>query len=87
MAGRSSSSSSGFPAEVEAASERLRRAIADLVIDHPGNRPHGVVTASLGAALVTHGDLAASDDEWFGRADAALYAAKAGGRNRVVVAT
>jgi diguanylate cyclase (GGDEF)-like protein len=67
-------------------SERLRLAIANLAIAHPQNEPHGVVTISLGAALMTGADLAASDDEWFARADAALYVAKDGGRNRVEIA-
>jgi len=73
-------------AGLAAASERLRRAIADLAIEHASNSPHGVVTASLGAVLVSSADHAASDDDWFGRADAALYRAKADGRNRVVTA-
>ncbi len=73
-------------AGMEALSERLRRAIAALAIEHPQNAPHGIVTASFGAALMTAADLAASDDEWFARADVALYAAKAAGRNRLVSA-
>jgi diguanylate cyclase (GGDEF)-like protein len=73
-------------AGLAAASERLRRAIEGLAIEHRSNRPHGLVTASLGAVLVTGADLATSDDDWFGRADAALYRAKADGRNRVAIA-
>lgn len=73
-------------AGLESASERLREAIADLGIQHPHNTPHGVVTVSLGAALMTGNDLGASDDEWFARADAALYEPKAAGRNRLVMA-
>jgi diguanylate cyclase (GGDEF)-like protein len=72
------------PEGVEAAAERIRRAVEDLAIPHPANVPHGVVTVSLGAILVTPDDLAAPDDEWFARADAALYRAKASGRNRTV---
>jgi diguanylate cyclase (GGDEF)-like protein len=73
-------------AGMRTASERVRQAIANLAIAHPSNTPHGVVTASLGAALLTRDDNAATDDDWFARADAALYEAKATGRNRVVVA-
>ncbi len=73
-------------AGMQALSERLRLAIAGLGIDHPQNEPHSVVTASLGAALMTGADLAVSDDEWFARADVALYQAKAAGRNQVVTA-
>jgi diguanylate cyclase (GGDEF)-like protein len=72
------------PDGADIAAERIRREIERLAIPHPGNAPFGVVTASLGAILVTPDDLAATDDEWFARADAALYRAKAGGRNRVV---
>jgi diguanylate cyclase (GGDEF)-like protein len=73
-------------AGLRTASERVRQAIANLAIAHPSNTPHGVVTASLGAALLTRDDNDASDDDWFARADAALYQAKATGRNCVVLA-
>jgi diguanylate cyclase (GGDEF)-like protein len=73
-------------AGMRTAGERLRHVIADLAIAHPSNTPHGVVTVSLGAVLMTSGDVAATDDEWLARADAALYEAKAGGRNRLVLA-
>lgn len=65
-----------------AAAERLRQAVIGLAIDHPDNEPHRVVTISLGGAFVAPSDLEASDDDWFARADAALYRAKAAGRNR-----
>jgi diguanylate cyclase (GGDEF)-like protein len=68
------------------AGERLRHVIADLAIPHPSNTPHGVVTVSLGAVLMTSDNLAETDDEWLARADVALYEAKAGGRNRLVLA-
>ncbi len=72
------------PEGAEAAAERIRQAVEDLAIPHPANVPHGVVTVSLGAVLITPDDLAAPDDEWFARADAALYRAKESGRNRTV---
>ena len=62
--------------------ERIRAAIEALAIAHERSPPAGVVTASLGVAsaiphpLVTPAELVDS-------ADAALYAAKRGGRNRV----
>lgn len=65
------------------AAERLRAGVQGLAIQHPKNVPYGVVTISLGAVLLGAGDLAQSDDDWFARADAALYRAKEGGRNRV----
>jgi diguanylate cyclase (GGDEF)-like protein len=73
-------------ASLTIAAERLRATVADLAIEHPGNVPFGVVTISLGAVLLTADDLGQSDDEWFARADAALYRAKEGGRNRVELA-
>ena len=69
-------------AGVAAAAERLRRAVENLAIEHPWNVPHGKVTISLGGIFVDASDLGASDDDWFARADTALYRAKAGGRNR-----
>jgi diguanylate cyclase (GGDEF)-like protein len=73
-------------AGMRTAGERLRNVIANLAIPHPSNTPHGVVTVSLGAVLMTSDDVAATDDEWLARADVALYEAKTGGRNRMVVA-
>ncbi len=56
--------------------EALRQAIAATPID-----PAGTVTASFGVATYRPGDSLAN---WIERVDAALYEAKAGGRNRVV---
>ena len=63
--------------------EALRRAIERMVADP--ERPELKVTASLGAALLpgTGGETALATT--LQQADAALYRAKAGGRNRVVV--
>jgi len=60
--------------------ERMRLAITSLGIDHPGS-DRAVVTASFGVA----GCVGRFDERLFERADRALYAAKASGRNRVVV--
>lgn len=46
---------------------------------HPG----GKVTASFGVALLRHGE---SPEQWLARADAALYRAKASGRDQIVYA-
>lgn len=66
------------------AAERVRRAVEDLALPHPANLPFGVVTVSLGATRISRADLDQTDDAWFARADAALYRAKAAGRNQVV---
>jgi diguanylate cyclase (GGDEF)-like protein len=71
---------------VEPAGERVRLAVENLGLTHPGNPPFGLVTISVGAAALGPADLAQTADEWFARVDAALYAAKAAGRNRVAVA-
>jgi diguanylate cyclase (GGDEF)-like protein len=70
--------------DMGSAAERIRTAVEELRIPHPGNGPFGVVTISVGAVLVGRDDLGATDDDWFGRADASLYEAKRAGRNRVV---
>lgn len=65
------------PAEAGAACERIRARVERLGI--PALQPQGV-TISIGATFFRHGDTQASV---LGRADAALYRAKNGGRNRV----
>ncbi len=67
-----------------ALAERLRSAVAALGIPHPDNPPWGVLTVSAGVAAIGH--MPELADEWVRAADAALYAAKAAGRNRVAVA-
>ncbi|HEY1358671.1 MAG TPA: diguanylate cyclase [Thermoleophilaceae bacterium] len=65
------------------AAERMRDAIESLELPHPGRDDHSVVTVSAGIACYEPD----SGDEvsiMLERADAALYAAKEAGRNRVV---
>jgi diguanylate cyclase (GGDEF)-like protein len=67
-----------------ARAERLRSKMAELTILHQGTSL-GLVTFSLGvAAFPEHG---MSPQELMAAADAALYEAKRGGRDRVVVAS
>jgi diguanylate cyclase (GGDEF)-like protein len=70
---------------VETVAQRCRQAVLDLLIPHPRSEAAGVVTISIGAASMvpTPGEQPVQLIE---RADAALYRAKAAGRNRVVVA-
>lgn len=68
------------------AAERMREEVEGLAIPHPGiGPPPGVVTVSGGVACFSpadDGDVARLVE----RADAALYEAKNGGRNRIAVA-
>lgn len=67
--------------DAEAAMERMRAAVERLAIPSPATG--GALTLSVGVAEIDHAcDRAPTD--WIARADAALYAAKQGGRNRVV---
>jgi diguanylate cyclase (GGDEF)-like protein len=61
--------------------ERVRDAIRALAIDHPDSA-EGCVTVSVGAACAHDGE---TDASLLMRADAALYAAKDAGRDRVAV--
>jgi diguanylate cyclase (GGDEF)-like protein len=70
-----------------AAAERLRTAVLDLGIEHPGNPSLGVVSVSIGATLIGDDTLELSDEQWFYVVDRAMYAAKAAGRNQVRYAT
>ncbi len=63
-------------------SERMRAAVHRLGLAHADNEA-GVVTISIGAAACLHGAQTDPSDA-IRRADRALYAAKAQGRNRVV---
>ena len=67
------------------AGERIRVNVEQLRLRNAGNPPHGVVTVSVGITTVGQADLADADEAWISRADAALYRAKEGGRNRCEV--
>ncbi|HVM31134.1 MAG TPA: GGDEF domain-containing protein [Candidatus Limnocylindrales bacterium] len=66
--------------------DRLRHNVRRLALANPGNPPLGVVTVSIGIAMLGPEGLGADDDSWLARADGALYSAKAGGRNRTEIA-
>jgi len=62
--------------------DKIRLAVASRrIVKKSTGEELGTITMSIGAAEYTLGEQGA---EWIGRADAALYAAKRGGRNRVV---
>jgi two-component system cell cycle response regulator len=63
--------------------ERMRRDVEAMAIEHPGLDPAGTVTISAGVAARADQPERGSDAT-LRRADAALYEAKAKGRNRVV---
>lgn len=67
-------------AETLAVAERLRAAVSDLQIPHPGLRSDAVVSISIGAY---HATTAESVSDALRQADVALYNAKLAGRNRV----
>ena len=72
--------------QAAALSERLRREVAALDLLHPG-RPGHTLSISVGVACCTPADRGRqTPDAFFNEADAALYAAKAGGRDRVAMA-
>jgi diguanylate cyclase (GGDEF)-like protein len=64
--------------------ERIRAAIADLRIPHPGS-PIGTVTVSVGAATSIPDEFQTSA-QLIQQADMALYRAKASGRNCIILA-
>jgi diguanylate cyclase (GGDEF)-like protein len=69
--------------EAAIVAERLRSAVERERIPHPRNPPHGVVTVSVGLTIVGAERISEPDDVWLKAADAALYEAKAQGRNRI----
>ena len=66
--------------DAAATTDRLRQTVEDLGIPHPDGTPRGVVTISAGVAISAEAEDA---DALLKAADAALYAAKNAGRNRV----
>lgn len=67
--------------------ERIRRAIRETAIAHRGNAPFGIVTASIGGAVCRPGsERPLEHASLIEAADRALYAAKDGGRDRVIMA-
>jgi diguanylate cyclase (GGDEF)-like protein len=64
--------------------ERMVTEVAKLGIEHAGSATSELVTISLGAVAFDGRETAA---ELFGRADAALYAAKSAGRDRIEYST
>jgi diguanylate cyclase len=67
--------------DAKSLAERLRKAVHALPISHKGKALS--VTVSVGLATLVPGE---SPVAWIERADQALYAAKSGGRDRMVVA-
>jgi diguanylate cyclase (GGDEF)-like protein/PAS domain S-box-containing protein len=64
--------------------EALRRAVRGLSIENAASE-HGIVTVSIGVAALAGGRGLASPRELVRRADGALYAAKAAGRDRTEI--
>jgi diguanylate cyclase (GGDEF)-like protein len=69
-------------AGAKAVAEKIRRAVKDLQIAHAGN-PAGIVTISAGVAVLAPRMGGAAAPDLLAAADAALYAAKSGGRDQV----
>jgi diguanylate cyclase (GGDEF)-like protein/PAS domain S-box-containing protein len=66
--------------------ERFRRALGEAALPHALNHPSGRVTVSLGGAVCRpNDDSAAEPTSLIDAADRALYAAKNGGRDRLVM--
>jgi len=68
-----------------AAAERIRAAVEQAAIAHDGHQGRRVVTVSIGVGLLRQSD-EAQPELLLADSDRALYAAKRGGRNRVVCA-
>lgn len=73
-------------AGAEAIGARIRQAVQDLALAHPLNSPYRCATVSIGGATGWPGSERSGDQaSLVAAADRALYAAKNGGRNRVVM--
>jgi diguanylate cyclase (GGDEF)-like protein len=70
----------GVSSSADAVGEALRAAVADEPIDTRG----GPVTVTISVGVAVRRGPEETPDTLLGRADAGLYAAKQGGRNRVV---
>ena len=68
-------------AGMRAVAAKMERALAELRLSHPAS-PFGVVTVSIGGVTWSQPDPTVGPDNLVMRADAALYEAKAHGRNR-----
>jgi diguanylate cyclase (GGDEF)-like protein len=66
------------------AGERLRKCVEGLALPHVAKTPAGIVTVSVGVAMLESGDYKATH-LWLKRADDALYRAKQEGRDRVAL--
>ena len=66
------------------AMERIRRAVQGAAVPHPASPTAATVTISVGVAERCPDD-ASDGRDLLRRADAALYQAKTGGRNRVIL--
>jgi diguanylate cyclase (GGDEF)-like protein len=66
-----------------ASAERVRLAVEALALHHPGLKPGGRVTVSIGFATARPGYDTVTPESLVENADAALYRAKRAGRNRV----
>jgi diguanylate cyclase (GGDEF)-like protein/PAS domain S-box-containing protein len=65
--------------------ERVREALQQLGLPHAANPPSNLVTVSLGGAAKLPGGISADCASLVAAADRALYAAKDGGRDRLVM--